>query len=83
LKANGKLAVDTNAVIAYRQGIPEVCSLIEGADTILLPVIVFGELLKSSLKKVWKTFFQAESIFGMFYACLTWPFSRSFWFYRP
>lgn len=45
MKANGKLAVDTNAVIAYRQGIPEVCSLIEGADTILLPVIVFGELL--------------------------------------
>lgn len=45
MKANGKLAVDTNAVIAYRQGIPEVCSLIEGADIILLPVIVFGELL--------------------------------------
>jgi tRNA(fMet)-specific endonuclease VapC len=45
LKANGKLAVDTNAVIAYRQGIPEVCSLIEGAAAILLPVIVFGELL--------------------------------------
>jgi len=38
LRANGKLAVDTNAVIAYRQGIPEVCSLIEGADIILLPV---------------------------------------------
>jgi len=35
LKANGKLAVDTNAVIAYRQDISEVCSLIEGADTIL------------------------------------------------
>ncbi|MCL5290647.1 MAG: PIN domain-containing protein [Firmicutes bacterium] len=45
MKANGYLAVDTNAVIAYRQGIPEVCCLIESADTILLPVIVFGELL--------------------------------------
>ena len=45
MKANGNLAVDTNAIIAYRQGIPEVCSLIEGADTILLPVIVLGELL--------------------------------------
>jgi len=45
LKANGKLAVDTNAVIAYRQGTPDVCSLIEGADIIILPVIVFGELL--------------------------------------
>ena len=44
MKANGNLAVDTNAIIAYRQGIPEVCSLIEGADTILLPVIVLGEL---------------------------------------
>lgn len=45
MKVNGKLAVDTNAVIAYRQGIPQVCRLIEGADTILLPVIVLGELL--------------------------------------
>jgi len=41
---NGKLAVDTNAVIAYLAGIPEVCSLIEGAEIILLPVIVLGEL---------------------------------------
>ena len=45
MKVNGKLAVDTNAVIAYREGISEVCSLIEGADVILLPVIVLGELL--------------------------------------
>ena len=45
MKANGRLAVDTNAVIAYREGIPEVCSLIEERDTILLPVIVLGELL--------------------------------------
>jgi len=28
LKASGRLAVDTNAVIAYREGIPEVCTLI-------------------------------------------------------
>ncbi|MGQ9630272.1 MAG: type II toxin-antitoxin system VapC family toxin [bacterium] len=45
LKVNGRLAVDTNAVIAYREGVPEVCALIEGADIILLPVIVLGELL--------------------------------------
>jgi tRNA(fMet)-specific endonuclease VapC len=45
LKANGRLAVDTNAVIAYREGVPEVCALMEGADRILLPVIVLGELL--------------------------------------
>ena len=45
MKANGRLAVDTNAVIAYREGIPAVCNLLEEADTILLPVIVFGELL--------------------------------------
>lgn len=45
MKENGKLAVDTNAVIAYREGVPEVCSFIEGADIILLPAIVLGELL--------------------------------------
>ena len=28
----GRLAVDTNAVIAYRDGIPIVCILIEEAD---------------------------------------------------
>lgn len=42
---NGRLAVDTNTVIAYRVGIPEVCDLIEEADTLLLPVTVLGELL--------------------------------------
>ena len=42
---NGKLAVDTNAVIAYRSGVPKVCDLTEGADRILLPVTVLGELL--------------------------------------
>lgn len=45
MKENGRLVVDTNAVIAYREGIPEVCNLIEDADTIFLPVIVLGELL--------------------------------------
>ncbi len=45
MKANGKLAVDTNAVIAYREGISGACSLIEKADTIVLPVTVLGELL--------------------------------------
>jgi len=44
LKVNGRLAVDTNAVIAYREGISEVYSLIEGVDTIVLPVTVLGEL---------------------------------------
>ena len=45
MTVNGRLAVDTNAVIAYREGIPEVCNLIEGADAILLPATVLGELL--------------------------------------
>ena len=45
MKEYGRLAIDSNAVIAYREGVPEVCSLIEGAATILLPVTVLGELL--------------------------------------
>jgi tRNA(fMet)-specific endonuclease VapC len=45
LKAVGKIALDTNAVIAYREGISEVCSLIDDADVIILPVPVIGELL--------------------------------------
>lgn len=45
MKVSGRLAVDTNAVIAYREGIPEVCTLIDGADMLFLPVIVLGELL--------------------------------------
>jgi len=45
LKVSGKIAVDTNAVIAYREGIVAVCTLMEGADTIFLPVVVLGELL--------------------------------------
>ncbi len=45
MKASGRLAVDTNAVIAYREGISEVCALIEGLDTIILSATVLGELL--------------------------------------
>ncbi|MCD4799903.1 MAG: type II toxin-antitoxin system VapC family toxin [Methanosarcinales archaeon] len=49
LKASGRLAVDTNAVIAYREGISEVCTLIDEADVIILPVTVLGELLYGAL----------------------------------
>jgi tRNA(fMet)-specific endonuclease VapC len=49
LKANGKLAVDTNAVIAYREGISAVCTLIDGTDMLFLPVIVLGELLYGAI----------------------------------
>lgn len=49
MKASGKLALDTNAVIAYREGIREVCSLIDGTDVIFLPVTVLGELLYGAL----------------------------------
>ena len=49
MKANGRLAVDTNAVIAYREGIYEVCTLIDEADVIILPVTVLGELLYGAL----------------------------------
>ena len=45
MKVNGSLAVDTNAVIVYREGVPEVCSLIEESEIIFLPVTVLGELL--------------------------------------
>lgn len=49
MRANGRLAVDTNAVIAYRAGVLEVCDLIEKADVILLPVTVLGELLYGAI----------------------------------
>jgi len=45
LKANGNIAVDTNAVIAYRSGNAEVCRLINEADIIFIPATVSGELL--------------------------------------
>lgn len=53
MKVSGRLAVDTNAVIAYRAGIPEVCSLVERADIILLPVIVLGELFYGAANDIW------------------------------
>jgi len=49
LKAVGKLALDTNTVIAYREGISDVCSQVDKADVIILPVIVVGELLYGAL----------------------------------
>jgi len=49
LRAIGKLAVDSNAVIAYREGVTEVCDLIDTADVLLLPAIVLGELLYGAL----------------------------------
>ena len=45
MTVNGKLAVDTNAVIAYREAIPEVYTLIDSTVSIFLPAIVLGELL--------------------------------------
>jgi len=54
LKASGRLAVDTNAVIAYREGISEVCTLIDDADVIILPVTVLGELLYGALNSAKK-----------------------------
>lgn len=49
MKATGNLALDTNAVIAYREGIPEVCDAVDAADGIILPVTVIGELLYGAL----------------------------------
>ncbi|NQE54226.1 tRNA(fMet)-specific endonuclease VapC [ANME-1 cluster archaeon GoMg3.2] len=49
MKVCGRLAVDSNAVIAYREGIPIVCTLIEEADILFLPAVVLGELLYGSL----------------------------------
>jgi tRNA(fMet)-specific endonuclease VapC len=42
---NGKLAVDTNAVIGFREGIKGICQLLLDADAIILPMPVLGELL--------------------------------------
>ena len=49
MKEYGRLAVDTNAVIAYREGISIVCTLVEAADILFLPAVVLGELLYGSL----------------------------------
>jgi tRNA(fMet)-specific endonuclease VapC len=49
LKANGKIAVDTNAVIAYREAVFGVCTLIDRTDLLFLPAIVLGELLYGAI----------------------------------
>lgn len=49
MKANGKIAVDTNAVIAYRAGVSEVCRRIKAAELVLVPAPVVGELLYGAL----------------------------------
>jgi tRNA(fMet)-specific endonuclease VapC len=45
LKGPGRLALDTNAVIAYREGISYVCNLVDEAEVVIVPVTVLGELL--------------------------------------
>ena len=42
---SGSLALDSNAVIAYRAGNPQAASVIEAADHLLLPLPALGELL--------------------------------------
>ena len=49
MKASGRLAVDTNAVIAYREGIEAVCAFVDGADHLVVPAAVLGELLFGAL----------------------------------
>ena len=41
----GNLAVDTNAVIAYRADIAGAAKIIDAADCVMLPLPVLGELL--------------------------------------
>ena len=48
-KASGRVAVDSNAVIAYREGNAEACRLIEEAEVLFMPVVVFGELLYGAM----------------------------------
>lgn len=52
MKVPGNLAVDTNAVIAYREGIPEVCRIVDDAEILFLPVPVLGELLYGAMNSV-------------------------------
>ena len=49
MKVNGRLAIDTNAVIAYREANSDVCSLIDKAVQLFLPAIVLGELLYGAI----------------------------------
>ena len=46
----GNLVLNSNAVIAYRAGNTEVCTLIDEAGKSFLPVIVLGELYFGALK---------------------------------
>jgi tRNA(fMet)-specific endonuclease VapC len=46
---NGRLAVDTNAVIAYREANYDVCALIDKTVQLFLPAIVLGELLYGAI----------------------------------
>lgn len=40
-KGNSRLAVDTNALIAYREGISEVCTLVNEMDIIFFYLLLF------------------------------------------
>ncbi|MEQ8224161.1 MAG: type II toxin-antitoxin system VapC family toxin [Candidatus Eremiobacterota bacterium] len=46
---SGELAVDTNAVIAYRKGSEEVCAIIDRVEILFVPAIVLGELLYGAI----------------------------------
>ncbi len=48
-KENGRVADDSNAVIAYREGVPEVCRLVDEAKILFMPATVLGELLYGAL----------------------------------
>lgn len=61
LKETGRLALDTNAIIAYRSGNKAIFRFIDEADTLLIPVTVLGELLygamnSAKMEKTWKLF---------------------------
>lgn len=50
MKANGKLAVDSNAFIAYCEGVTEVCRIIDETAMLFMPLAVLGELLYGAHK---------------------------------
>lgn len=45
MKANGKIATDSNAVIAYWSGDSRACVIVDAAVAVFLPAIVLGELM--------------------------------------
>jgi len=47
--SNGNIAVDSNAVIAYRAGNARACAAINGSVELFMPTMVLGELLYGSL----------------------------------